>query len=151
MERIALDTVGRCIMKLYTILRNLIQSIKNALQEAKDYTDSKQQTGSFTVKIPRLSNQSVTFNYVQLGDRIAIAHAEFTANSSTDTGRLYLFFEEQPNWLPFNPLQSFGACECGDVCYAMSTSGNRNTWIGGLTGKMASSKFMTCRIVLLGG
>lgn len=28
-------------MKLYTILRNLIQSIKNALQEAKDYSDAR--------------------------------------------------------------------------------------------------------------
>ena len=27
-------------MKLYTILRNLIQSIKNALQKSKDYTDA---------------------------------------------------------------------------------------------------------------
>lgn len=41
MERKPLDAVGRCILKLYTILRNLIQSIKNALQEAKDYSDAR--------------------------------------------------------------------------------------------------------------
>lgn len=41
MERKPLDTVRSGNMKIYTILKNLVQSIKSSLAEAKDYADAR--------------------------------------------------------------------------------------------------------------
>lgn len=106
--------------------------------------------GTFTCTIPRLSNQNVTFNYTQVAENILVATAEITANTSSDGGRLYLYFEGSPSGLPFTPLKGFGGCECNNVCYSMTTSQNKNLWIGGLTGTMASGKYMTMRFILIG-
>lgn len=106
--------------------------------------------GTFTCTIPRLANQNVTFNYTQVAENVLVATAEITANTSSDSGRLYLYFEGSPSGLPFTPLKGFGGCECNDVCYSMASSSNKNLWIGGLTGTMASGRDMTMRFILIG-
>lgn len=106
--------------------------------------------GTFTCVIPRLANQNVTFNYTQVAENILVATAEITANTSSDGGRLYLYFEGSPSGLPFTPLKGFGGCECNNVCYSMASASNKNLWIGGLTGTMASGKYMTMRFILIG-
>ena len=84
MERIALDAVGRCILKLYTILRNLIQSIKNALQEAKDYSDAR---GDYIVD----QGTSGIWTYRKWASGIAECWGKGTASSGafTDGGAYF--------------------------------------------------------------
>lgn len=55
-------------MKLYTILRNLIQSIKNALQEAKDYGESLRILDYANTVSPLLSNQTSNWTYTVAKD-----------------------------------------------------------------------------------
>lgn len=70
MERKPLDAVGRCILKLYTILRNIVQGIKNAvahsdenLQTAKDYSEIFTNSAcNDLVRVIGFTSASRTFN-----------------------------------------------------------------------------------------
>lgn len=140
-------------MNLKNLFKNLLQKTKEAEQNAKDYADGKLTSGTFTVVCPRLANQSIPFTYKMFGDNYIVAVAHVTANTSTDTGRLYLYFAD-PNahTLPFEPSYGFGVASCNDTEYPINSSySNSNVWLGGLRGNAASGKKLDISIILVGG
>lgn len=83
-------------MKLYTILRNLIQSIKNALQEAKDYTDS-------IISAQTIIGETSGWNWIKYENGIAIATflryaVQFPANTASVTNTVSLPFSFVSVW-----------------------------------------------------
>lgn len=87
-------------MKLYTILRNLIQGIKNALQEAKDYSDAR---GDYIVE----EGTSGIWTYRKWSSGIAECWGEQTETKSpyvTLTGNWYGFSTSNVS-LPFTFIQ----------------------------------------------
>ena len=140
-------------MNIKNLFKNLSYKIGQAQQSAKKYTDEKQKTGTFNIMCPRLSNQSIPFTYTQFGDRFLVAVAHVTANTSTDTGRLYLWLDpSSPSNPPFTVHYGFGCASCNDVEYPINSSySNSNIWLGGLRGNVASGKKLDISLILVGG
>ena len=115
------------------------------------YSEATMATGTFTVTCPRLNNQVITFSYTMLANRVIFANANIVANTSSDSGRLYLYFADPTaHTAPFHPSYVFGAAEMSDAEYVLSSSvTNNNVWLGGLRGNTSSGKNLQINLILI--
>ena len=130
---------------------NIKNLFKNVLSNSKKYTDDKQKTGTFTIPVPRLNNQVVTFNYVRLFDKFTVGWAYFTANTVSGGSTIYFPFADN-NPFPFNIDSISGICQLGStMIYPCSESGgNTNLWIP-VSQSTMSAKNVFLTVFVVGG
>lgn len=138
-------------MNVKNLFKNVLAKSSEAEQNAKDYADSLEASGTFSITIPRLNNQTITFNYVRLHNNVTIANAKFLANSVSGTSTIYLPFEDQ-TVLGFVPDAIWGVAlvSSSNIVACNRANGNANLWIP-VTQSVISGQQINVSLVIIGG
>lgn len=116
------------------LFRNLLSKSKGYADTAESnaiaHTEAKLNTGTFTIPVPRLNNQVVSFNYIRLFDKFTVGWAYFKANTVSGNATIYFPFADN-NPFGFNIDSISGICQLDStMIYPCSESGgNTNLWI----------------------